>query len=247
MLISREKEIDDLIEKTKQQGYSTFVQLFSSGFTYASNVFVSSAMSGQALLGSQLKKSLSMNDVNVTANLNNTNNTTTTNTVNTKNKKIIHTITEDEITEDHDILGEDYTDGLGFGTNDSDSHKSQPKVSKPVQPKPKTVRTTSSSRVKSNSVSHTLSINANNNINNDYLRRERDFELIDDDEIETQPLTRTKSSTVTKKRTNSSKNATNGSSIYKTTESSHYGTLTRGKVLKSKSQTNGLYDENDDI
>jgi hypothetical protein len=227
MLISREKEIDDLIEKTKQQGYSTFVQLFSSGFTYASNVFVSSAMSGQALLGSQLKKSLSMNDVNVTANLNNTNKTTTTNTVNTKNKKIIHTITEDEITEDHDIVGEDYTDA--------------------VQPKPKTVRTTSSSRVKSNSVSHTLSINANNNINNDYLRRERDFELIDDDEIETQPLTRTKSSTVTKKRTNSSKNATNGSSIYKTTESSHYGTLTRGKVLKSKSQTNGLYDENDDI
>jgi len=64
MLISREKEIDELIEKTKQQGYTTFVQLFSTGFTYASNFFVSSAVKGQLLLGSQLKKSLSLDDVN---------------------------------------------------------------------------------------------------------------------------------------------------------------------------------------
>lgn len=63
MLISREKEIDDLIEKTKQQGYSTFIQLFSSGFNYASNLFLSSALKGQMLLGNQLKKSLSLNDV----------------------------------------------------------------------------------------------------------------------------------------------------------------------------------------
>jgi receptor expression-enhancing protein 1/2/3/4 len=58
MLISREKEIDDLIEKTKQQGYSTFLQLFSTGFNYASNLFVSSAMRGQDLLGTQLRKKL---------------------------------------------------------------------------------------------------------------------------------------------------------------------------------------------
>jgi len=63
MLISREKEIDELIEKTKQQGYSTFIQLFSSGFNYASNLFLSSALKGQMLLGNQLKKSLSLNDV----------------------------------------------------------------------------------------------------------------------------------------------------------------------------------------
>jgi receptor expression-enhancing protein 1/2/3/4 len=63
MLISREKEIDELIEKTKQQGYSTFLQLFSSGFTYASNFFVNSAMKGQLLLGNQLKKSLSIDEV----------------------------------------------------------------------------------------------------------------------------------------------------------------------------------------
>ena len=64
MLQSREKEIDELIEKTKQQGYTTFLHLFSSGFEYASALFVSSAVKGQLLLGSQLKKSLSMNDVN---------------------------------------------------------------------------------------------------------------------------------------------------------------------------------------
>jgi receptor expression-enhancing protein 1/2/3/4 len=63
MLISREKEIDELIEKTKQQGYSTFLQLFSSGFQYASNLFLHSAVKGQLLLGNQLKKSLSLNDV----------------------------------------------------------------------------------------------------------------------------------------------------------------------------------------
>lgn len=63
LLISREKEIDDLIEKTKQQGYSTFVQLFSSGFNYASSLFLTSALKGQMLLGNQLKKSLSLNDV----------------------------------------------------------------------------------------------------------------------------------------------------------------------------------------
>lgn len=63
LLNSREKEIDELIEKTKQQGYTTFLQLFSSGFQYASNIFVNSALKGQSFLGNQLKKSLSMSDV----------------------------------------------------------------------------------------------------------------------------------------------------------------------------------------
>jgi len=62
MLISREQEIDELIEKTKVQGYSTFLQLFTSGFNYASNLFMISALRGQTLLGSQLQKSLSIND-----------------------------------------------------------------------------------------------------------------------------------------------------------------------------------------
>ena len=59
MLISREQEIDDLIEKTKVQGYSTFIQLFTSGFNYASNLFMNSAMRGQSILGQQLKRNLS--------------------------------------------------------------------------------------------------------------------------------------------------------------------------------------------
>ena len=64
MLTSREKEIDELIEKTKQQGYSTFLQIFSSGFQYVSNLFFISAVKGQSMLGNQIKKSLSLNDVN---------------------------------------------------------------------------------------------------------------------------------------------------------------------------------------
>ena len=64
LLNSREKEIDELIEKTKHQGYTTFLHLFSSGFNYASSFFVKSAIKGQYFLGDQLKKSLSMNDVN---------------------------------------------------------------------------------------------------------------------------------------------------------------------------------------
>lgn len=60
MLISREQEIDELIEKTKVQGYSTFIQLFTSGFNYASNLFFNSAMRGQSILGQQLKRNLSL-------------------------------------------------------------------------------------------------------------------------------------------------------------------------------------------
>jgi hypothetical protein len=63
MLQAREKEIDELIEKTKQQGYTTFLHLFSAGFDYASTLFVTSALRGQSLLGTQLKKSLSLNDM----------------------------------------------------------------------------------------------------------------------------------------------------------------------------------------
>ena len=71
LLCSREKEIDEFIEKTKQQGYTTFLNLFSSGFQYASTLFVNSAIKGQSLLENQLKKSLSMNDVNINNNTNN--------------------------------------------------------------------------------------------------------------------------------------------------------------------------------
>jgi hypothetical protein len=62
MLTAREQEIDDLIEKTKVQGYSTFIQLFTSGFNYMSALFMSSAMRGQTLLGAHLTQSLSVNE-----------------------------------------------------------------------------------------------------------------------------------------------------------------------------------------
>ena len=73
LLCSREKEIDEFIEKTKQQGYTTFLNVFSSGFQAASTLFVNSAMKGQLILENQLKKSLSMNDVNFNSNNNNSN------------------------------------------------------------------------------------------------------------------------------------------------------------------------------
>jgi len=111
MLISREKEIDDLIEKTKQQGYSTFLQLFSTGFNYASNLFVSSAMRGQDLLGTQLRKSLSMNDVDSSNNTFNTNTNTNNNNTAAK-KKTFHTIIEDD---DHGHT--DYVDNYLDGKN----------------------------------------------------------------------------------------------------------------------------------
>ena len=104
MLISREKEIDDLIERTKQQGYTTFVQLFSSGFTYASNLFMNSALRGHSLLGTQLRRSLSMTDVNANANAN-TNSTAAT------KKKVINTITEDDFDDHEDHVDSNYTNG----------------------------------------------------------------------------------------------------------------------------------------
>ncbi len=63
MLISREQEIDELIEKTKVQGYSTFIQLFTSGFNYLSNLFMNSAMRGQSFLGAHITQSLSVNQI----------------------------------------------------------------------------------------------------------------------------------------------------------------------------------------
>lgn len=62
MLIAREKEIDEMIEKTKVQGYSTFIQLFTQAFNYASTLFMNSAMRGQTMLGAQIKNTISAID-----------------------------------------------------------------------------------------------------------------------------------------------------------------------------------------
>lgn len=110
LLTSREKEIDELIEKTKQQGYTTFLQLFSSGFQYASNIFVNSALKSQSFLGNQLKKSLSMNDVyDEKKSLTTGNNESTNNQENGYFRKKHETINEEESEE-----SEYETDGQRF-------------------------------------------------------------------------------------------------------------------------------------
>lgn len=93
LLCSREKEIDEFIEKTKQQGYTTFLNVFSSGFQAASTLFVNSALKGQIILENQLKKSLSMNDVNI--NNNNKNNDQTDNGVVVMKKRAQMIVEED--------------------------------------------------------------------------------------------------------------------------------------------------------
>lgn len=82
LLCSREKEIDEFIEKTKQQGYATFLNAFSSGFQYASTLFVTSALKGQILLENQLRKSLSMNDISNNSNNNRNSNNNNNNGAN---------------------------------------------------------------------------------------------------------------------------------------------------------------------
>jgi receptor expression-enhancing protein 1/2/3/4 len=64
VLKEREQEIDELLEQTKQKGYSTLLDLTNKGFRYASNVFLNTAVLGQAYLGEHLKRSLSTSDIN---------------------------------------------------------------------------------------------------------------------------------------------------------------------------------------
>jgi receptor expression-enhancing protein 1/2/3/4 len=63
VLKEREQEIDQLLEQTKQKGYSTLLELTNKGFRYASNVFLNTAVLGQAYLGEHLKRSLSTSDI----------------------------------------------------------------------------------------------------------------------------------------------------------------------------------------
>lgn len=112
MLMAREKEIDELIEKTKQQGYTTFLHLFSTGFEAASNFFVKTALNGQSILGSQLKKSLSMNDVyNEQAD-----------TASLGSKKVPETITESQDSEDSSDSANDHK-GIKKPSSNANSRK----------------------------------------------------------------------------------------------------------------------------
>jgi hypothetical protein len=64
VLKEREHEIDELLEQTKQKGYSALLDLTNKGFRYASNIFLNTAVLGQAYLGEHLKRSLSTSDIN---------------------------------------------------------------------------------------------------------------------------------------------------------------------------------------
>ncbi|CAM4787290.1 unnamed protein product [Rotaria magnacalcarata] len=64
VLKEREQEIDELLEQTKQKGYSTLLDLTNKGVRYASNMFLNTAVLGQAYLGEHLKRSLSTSDLN---------------------------------------------------------------------------------------------------------------------------------------------------------------------------------------
>ncbi|CAF3332808.1 unnamed protein product [Rotaria sp. Silwood2] len=63
VLKEREQEIDQLLEQTKQKGYSTLRELTSKSFRYASNMFLNTAILSQAYLGEHLKRSLSTSDL----------------------------------------------------------------------------------------------------------------------------------------------------------------------------------------
>lgn len=64
-LSKREKEIDNMIAKASDQGYSAIVTLGSRGISYAANVLVSTAAKGQAKLVDHVRKSYSVNDLSL--------------------------------------------------------------------------------------------------------------------------------------------------------------------------------------
>ncbi|CAF1454963.1 unnamed protein product [Rotaria sp. Silwood1] len=64
LLKEREQDIDQLIEQTRQKGYSALFDLTNKGFRYASNIFLNTAVLGQSYLGEHLKRSLSTSDIN---------------------------------------------------------------------------------------------------------------------------------------------------------------------------------------
>lgn len=62
-LKDREKEIDEMIEQTKQQGYTALASLTNRGVRYASNLLVNSAILGHEYMGNRFKRSHSVSDI----------------------------------------------------------------------------------------------------------------------------------------------------------------------------------------
>ncbi|XP_014666527.1 PREDICTED: receptor expression-enhancing protein 1-like isoform X2 [Priapulus caudatus] len=62
-LNKREKEIDELIARAGDQGYSALWSISHRGISYASNFVLHTAMKGQTAVISQLKRSYSLDDI----------------------------------------------------------------------------------------------------------------------------------------------------------------------------------------
>lgn len=173
MLNSREQEIDELIEKTKVQGYSTFLQLFTSGFNYISNLFMNSALRGQVLLGAQLQKNFSLDAQD--------------------SQKVAKP--NDMRYNQRDLIDDDYSD---FDTELEGEQR-------------RTIRNTKKGSSKSS------------------------YEIVDDTDLLDDQIDIHKKIT---NKTTAKKRAPkqNEKSNYRSNEASHYGTITRGKTTKNRSQ-----------
>jgi len=233
MLVSREKDIDELIEKAKQQGYSTFLQLFSSGFNYASSLFLSSAMRGHLLLGDQLKKSFSMNDVYAGANA----------AVTSGNNGAGHRplVAESHVNCSDDVIREDDE----YGDFDQRYHREASIVAA------RTVESRSAAK-KIPAKKQIYGSNPSLNI----IHNKPSYDLIDDDDDDdneesvhvdnhaemrrfisanaTAPTatTVTNGSAATRRRGVATKQSTTAG--YRSNEASHFGTITRAKTSKSR-------------
>ena len=62
-LTKRDKEIDAYIAKASDQGYSALLSLGTKGFSYATNIVLSTAIKGQSKIADHLRKSYSLNDL----------------------------------------------------------------------------------------------------------------------------------------------------------------------------------------
>lgn len=62
-LIKREREIDEYIARTTEQGYSTVLQLGRGGFNFASQFLMQTALRGGGTLVDQLRRSYSLSDL----------------------------------------------------------------------------------------------------------------------------------------------------------------------------------------
>jgi receptor expression-enhancing protein 1/2/3/4 len=238
MLTSREKEIDELIEKTKQQGYTTFIQLFTSGFQYASTFFVNSSQRGQTLLGDHLKKSLSLNDVDTNNIQTQAEFTSHSNSVATGNVTRVYrkpdTINEEE---DSDFdYEQDFhtTSGLQYKKT-TNSYRSGNYDQTSIQTIPKqtsaTTRKASSTAISSKYIYDKL--------DDDVVTLDSPDDSQDDAAKKNKRRASSKQLGSTYANGTSSTNGITTTTNYKSNEASHYGTLTRGKTLKTKTLAGG--------